>query len=172
MSRAWRGCRAKRSRDRELTAFDSRLTCSALANHGVLPYDGRHLSPWQISAAICHAYNLSPTLAVQLVVPFNALWQGVSPPVPVLMSHPGATLRKTSRPLSPGSAARMARSRGSRRAKPDRTRRVDDARGHQLAFPAQGRRLDRDRTGEALAAPHRPLLVSSTSSQLHHFLSH
>lgn len=54
------------------------MTCSALAHHGVLPYDGRHLSPWQISAAICHAYNLSPTLAVQLIVPFHALWQGVS----------------------------------------------------------------------------------------------
>jgi hypothetical protein len=51
---------------------------SALANHGILPRNGRHISPSQLASALCYAYNLSPTLANQLALPFEPLWTGVS----------------------------------------------------------------------------------------------
>uniref|UniRef100_A0A0K3C574 BY PROTMAP: gi/472588368/gb/EMS25840.1/ chloroperoxidase-like protein [Rhodosporidium toruloides NP11] gi/647396159/emb/CDR38182.1/ RHTO0S03e05270g1_1 [Rhodosporidium toruloides] n=1 Tax=Rhodotorula toruloides TaxID=5286 RepID=A0A0K3C574_RHOTO len=56
----------------------SRSPCpalNALANHGIIPRDGRHLTPSQLSSAIQYAYNLSPTLAIQLLSPFEPLWR-------------------------------------------------------------------------------------------------
>lgn len=43
---------------------------------GILPRDGRHISYKQMSHAIQHAYNLSPTLAEQLTSSAVALDQG------------------------------------------------------------------------------------------------
>ena len=54
------------------------LVRSALANHGILPHNGRHISPSQLASRLCYAYNLSPTLANQLALPFEPLWTGVS----------------------------------------------------------------------------------------------
>ncbi|GAA5875504.1 hypothetical protein JCM8547_001684 [Rhodosporidiobolus lusitaniae] len=56
----------------------SRSPCAALnalANQGVLPRNGRHITPMELSAAISRAYNLAPTLAIQLVSPFEPLWR-------------------------------------------------------------------------------------------------
>ncbi|GAA6005776.1 hypothetical protein JCM11491_004005 [Sporobolomyces phaffii] len=57
----------------------SRSPCpalNALANVGVLPRDGRNITQSQLSAAISRAYNLSPTLAIQLGLPFSVLFEG------------------------------------------------------------------------------------------------
>ncbi|KAM0751595.1 hypothetical protein T439DRAFT_355504 [Meredithblackwellia eburnea MCA 4105] len=51
-------------------ATDSRSPCPALnvlANHGAIPRNGRHISPHQLAAAAYRAFNLSPTLAIQLL---------------------------------------------------------------------------------------------------------
>ncbi|GAA5829425.1 hypothetical protein JCM11251_005044 [Rhodosporidiobolus azoricus] len=56
----------------------SRSPCAALnalANHGVLPRDGRHITPAQMSAAIQYSYNLAPIIAIQLMAPFEPLWR-------------------------------------------------------------------------------------------------
>jgi hypothetical protein len=58
---------------------ESRSPCpglNCLANHGILPRDGRHVTYKQMSDAIQHAYNLSPTLAEQLTSSAVALDQG------------------------------------------------------------------------------------------------
>ncbi|KAL3417102.1 deoxyribonuclease -related protein [Phlyctema vagabunda] len=58
---------------------ESRSPCPALntlANHGILPRDGRHITYAQISNAIQHAYNLSPTLAEQLTASAFLVDQG------------------------------------------------------------------------------------------------
>ncbi|KAJ6103508.1 hypothetical protein N7486_005935 [Penicillium sp. IBT 16267x] len=59
--------------------IDSRSPCpglNTLANHEILPHDGRNLTYKQISRAIQHAYNLSPTLAEQLTSSAVLLDQG------------------------------------------------------------------------------------------------
>ncbi|GAA5937807.1 hypothetical protein JCM10213_001899 [Rhodosporidiobolus nylandii] len=56
----------------------SRSPCpalNALANHGALPRNGRHITPAQMSSAIQYSYNLSPTIAIQLMSPFEPLWR-------------------------------------------------------------------------------------------------
>ncbi|KAK7230146.1 hypothetical protein V2G26_002316 [Clonostachys chloroleuca] len=58
---------------------ESRSPCpglNSLANHGILPRDGRHITYKQMSHAIQHAYNLSPTLADQLTASAVELDQG------------------------------------------------------------------------------------------------
>lgn len=48
---------------------DSRSPCpgiNALANHGILPRNGRGITYKQFSVAFTHAYNMAPTLAEQL----------------------------------------------------------------------------------------------------------
>ncbi|KAJ5917229.1 hypothetical protein N7466_010783 [Penicillium verhagenii] len=49
--------------------LDSRSPCpglNTLANHDILPHDGKRITYKQLSSAIQHAYNLAPTLADQL----------------------------------------------------------------------------------------------------------
>ncbi|GAA5874034.1 hypothetical protein JCM1840_006125 [Sporobolomyces johnsonii] len=56
----------------------SRSPCpalNALAQCDILPRDGRHLTPMQCSAALARAYNLSPTLAIQLMAAFEPLFR-------------------------------------------------------------------------------------------------
>ncbi|GAA5884457.1 hypothetical protein JCM6882_005259 [Rhodosporidiobolus microsporus] len=48
---------------------------NALANHDILPRNGRHITPAQMSAAIQYSYNLAPTIAIQLMAPFEPLWR-------------------------------------------------------------------------------------------------
>ncbi|RQM06383.1 hypothetical protein DH86_00001194, partial [Scytalidium sp. 3C] len=58
---------------------DSRSPCpglNALANHGILPHDGRRINYIQLSHAIQHAYNLSPSLGDQLTASALQLDQG------------------------------------------------------------------------------------------------
>ncbi|KAL2843735.1 Cloroperoxidase [Aspergillus pseudoustus] len=58
---------------------DSRSPCpglNALANHGILPRNGKHLTYRQMAHAIQHAYNLSPTLAERLTAASRELDQG------------------------------------------------------------------------------------------------
>ncbi|KAF4221923.1 hypothetical protein CNMCM8980_006191 [Aspergillus fumigatiaffinis] len=62
-----------------IQATDSRSPCpalNALANHDVLPRNGKHISYKQISHAIQHAYNLAPSLADQLTASAYQLDQG------------------------------------------------------------------------------------------------
>lgn len=42
----------------------------------ILPHDGKRITPHQLAAATSRTYNLSPTLAIQLVSPLHPLWQG------------------------------------------------------------------------------------------------
>ncbi|GAA5931617.1 hypothetical protein JCM1841_004728 [Sporobolomyces salmonicolor] len=56
----------------------SRSPCpaiNALAQCDILPRDGRHITPMQCSAALARAYNLSPTLAIQLMAAFEPLFR-------------------------------------------------------------------------------------------------
>ncbi|KAJ5622995.1 hypothetical protein N7490_011600 [Penicillium lividum] len=58
---------------------ESRSPCPALnclANHNILPRDGRQITYKQMSHAIQHAYNLSPSLADQLTESAKLLDQG------------------------------------------------------------------------------------------------
>ncbi|GKZ63241.1 hypothetical protein AnigIFM49718_011310 [Aspergillus niger] len=58
---------------------DSRSPCpglNALANHGILPNNGKRITYAQLSHAIQHAYNLAPTLASQLTSAAKQLDQG------------------------------------------------------------------------------------------------
>ncbi|GKZ34162.1 hypothetical protein AbraIFM66950_004346 [Aspergillus brasiliensis] len=58
---------------------DSRSPCpglNALANHGILPNNGKRITYTQLSHAIQHAYNLAPTLASQLTSAAKQLDQG------------------------------------------------------------------------------------------------
>ncbi|GIJ91753.1 hypothetical protein Asppvi_010725 [Aspergillus pseudoviridinutans] len=60
-------------------ATDSRSPCpalNALANHGILPRSGKHISYKHLSHAIQHAYNLAPSLADQLTASAYQLDQG------------------------------------------------------------------------------------------------
>ncbi|KAK4705104.1 arylsulfate sulfotransferase, partial [Phenoliferia sp. Uapishka_3] len=61
------------------TPTDSRGPCPALnslANHGILPRDGRHITFNQFASAISRSYNLAPTLGVQLISPFSVFYSG------------------------------------------------------------------------------------------------
>ncbi|KIO33542.1 hypothetical protein M407DRAFT_185850 [Tulasnella calospora MUT 4182] len=61
------------------SASDSRSPCpglNALANHGILPRDGKKLTYKQMSQAIQHAFNLSPALGDQLTGSAYLLDQG------------------------------------------------------------------------------------------------
>ncbi|OJJ39957.1 hypothetical protein ASPWEDRAFT_169781 [Aspergillus wentii DTO 134E9] len=61
------------------TKEDSRSPCpglNSLANHGILPRNGRNIDYKHIIHAIQHAYNLSPTLAKQLTAAAVQLDQG------------------------------------------------------------------------------------------------
>ncbi|GAA5827925.1 hypothetical protein JCM5353_007741 [Sporobolomyces roseus] len=56
----------------------SRSPCPAinvLCNLSILPRDGRNITQAQLSAALCRAYNLTPTLAIQLGLPFAPLFE-------------------------------------------------------------------------------------------------
>ncbi|KAG8903528.1 hypothetical protein FRB99_003159 [Tulasnella sp. 403] len=58
---------------------DSRSPCpglNTLANHGILPRDGKAVTYQQLIDGIQHAYNLSPTLAEQLTASARLLDQG------------------------------------------------------------------------------------------------
>ncbi|GFF81311.1 conserved hypothetical protein [Aspergillus lentulus] len=62
-----------------IQATDSRSPCSALnalANHDILPRNGKHISYKQMSHAIQHAYHLAPSLADQLTASAYQLEQG------------------------------------------------------------------------------------------------
>ncbi|KAH6983925.1 Chloroperoxidase [Ilyonectria destructans] len=59
--------------------IESRSPCpglNSLANHDILPRDGRHITYKQMSHAIQHAYNLAPSLADQLTASAVQLDQG------------------------------------------------------------------------------------------------
>ncbi|GAA5967176.1 hypothetical protein JCM11641_000462 [Rhodosporidiobolus odoratus] len=75
----WQGIGARGAwGDSHLEQGASRSPCpalNALANHGVLPRDGCHITPFQMSVAIQYSYNLAPTLAIQLMAPFEPLWR-------------------------------------------------------------------------------------------------
>ncbi|ORY88809.1 hypothetical protein BCR35DRAFT_350729 [Leucosporidium creatinivorum] len=54
-------------------AMWSRCPCpaiNAMANHGIIPRDGRHITPIQLAAAVHNTYNLSLTLSIQLLAAF------------------------------------------------------------------------------------------------------
>ncbi|KAJ6031535.1 hypothetical protein N7540_002267 [Penicillium herquei] len=58
---------------------ESRSPCpglNCLANHNILPHDGRQITYNQLSYAIQHAFNLAPTLADQLTASAKLLDQG------------------------------------------------------------------------------------------------
>ncbi|KAL5584245.1 hypothetical protein FOVSG1_013634 [Fusarium oxysporum f. sp. vasinfectum] len=61
------------------SGIESRSPCpglNSLANHDILPRDGRHITYKQMSYAIRHAYNLAPSLADQLTASAVQLDQG------------------------------------------------------------------------------------------------
>ena len=68
----------------------------ALANHGLIPRDGRKVRPSQLAAALGRAYNLSPTIAYQLLAPMYHIWEGRDwfdlhdIAVPGLIAHDGS----------------------------------------------------------------------------------
>ncbi len=73
----------------------------ALANHGLIPRDGRKIRPSQLAAALARAYNLSPTIAYQLLAPMYQIWEGREwfdlhdIAVPGLVAHDGSfTVRR------------------------------------------------------------------------------
>lgn len=76
----------------------------ALANHGLIPHDGRRVRPSQLAAALARAYNLSPTIAYQLLAPMYQIWEGRGwfdlhdIAVPGLVAHDGSF---TVRPVLP-----------------------------------------------------------------------
>ncbi|EPQ30576.1 uncharacterized protein PFL1_02100 [Pseudozyma flocculosa PF-1] len=58
--------------------WDLRSPCpplNALANHGILPLDGRGIRPHQLASAVMHTFNLSPTLALALTWTAEPLWR-------------------------------------------------------------------------------------------------
>ncbi|KAL5333993.1 Cloroperoxidase [Aspergillus crustosus] len=58
---------------------NSRSPCpglNALANHGILPRNGRHITYEQMTHAIQHAYNLAPTFAERLTSAAKEIDQG------------------------------------------------------------------------------------------------
>ncbi|GAA5877770.1 hypothetical protein JCM16303_000231 [Sporobolomyces ruberrimus] len=97
----------------------SRSPCpalNALANAGVLPRDGRNITQHQLSAAISRSYNLAPTLAIQLGLPFSVLFEGRGKidlediSAQGLVQHDGSTVREDIN--SPYSAATVSRTQG------------------------------------------------------------
>lgn len=47
-----------------------------MAPPGILPINGRRVTPQQLAANMSRVYNLSPTLAIQLVSAAAPLWEG------------------------------------------------------------------------------------------------
>ncbi|GAA6059333.1 hypothetical protein JCM10212_005913 [Sporobolomyces blumeae] len=103
-----------------LDAGASRSPCpalNALANAGVLPRDGRDITQAQLSSAISRAYNLAPTLAIQLTLPFSPLFEArgridledIS--APGLVQHDGSTTREDIN--SPYAEATVAATQGT-----------------------------------------------------------
>ncbi|SCV71237.1 BQ2448_2825 [Microbotryum intermedium] len=57
---------------------DSRCPCPALnamANHGILPRNGRRITPDMLISRLARTYNLAPTIAAQLLFPFKVLYE-------------------------------------------------------------------------------------------------
>lgn len=59
-----------RPRRADLSPFSALAPSLAVANHGIIPRDGRHITPVQLAAAVHNTYNLSPTLSIQLLAAF------------------------------------------------------------------------------------------------------
>ncbi|GAA5905576.1 uncharacterized protein JCM6883_005374 [Sporobolomyces salmoneus] len=145
----------------------SRSPCpalNALANADILPRDGRNITQAQLSAAISRAYNLSPTLAIQLGLPFAVLFEGRGKidlediSAQGLVQHDGSIVREDIN--SPFASATVSATQGS-----PSLRQIDlyfphsvdpDAEytwRNQVAILAHARRMSRSVNGQFVLSP-------------------
>lgn len=52
------------------------MRLQAMANHGILPNSGRHITPQQLVAALGRTYCMSFSIANQLLAPMYPIWEG------------------------------------------------------------------------------------------------
>ncbi|GAA5842823.1 hypothetical protein JCM3766R1_007174 [Sporobolomyces carnicolor] len=145
----------------------SRSPCpalNALANSGILPRDGRNITQHQLSAAISRAYNLSPTLAIQLGLPFSVLFDGrkridledIS--AQGLVQHDGSTVREDIN--SPYASATVSGTQGTPSLRlvdlywpPSSDPDAEYTWQNQVAILAHARRMSRSVNGQFVLSP-------------------
>ncbi|GAA5946859.1 hypothetical protein JCM3765_002048 [Sporobolomyces pararoseus] len=144
----------------------SRCPCpaiNALANNGTLPRDGRNITFHQLASALSRAYNLSPTLAIQLGLPFQVLFEGRGKidledlSAHGLVEHDGSTVREDVN--SPYAAATVTATQGKPSLRmvdlywPDTDSNATYTWQQQVAILAHARRTSRSVNGQFVLTP-------------------
>ncbi|GAA5939748.1 uncharacterized protein JCM15063_005275 [Sporobolomyces koalae] len=158
----------------------SRSPCpalNALANCGALPRDGRNITQQQLSAAISRAYNLTPTLAIQLGLPFSVLFEGRGKidledlSAQGLVQHDGSATREDLN--SPHAAATVAATQGRPSLRlidlywPASNQVNEYTWQNEAAILAHARRESRSRNGQFVLSPLAYVFSSGNVALMH-----